>query len=81
MRTRLIRIGDARGVRLPQSVIEKAQLDDELEVEVVGGAVVIRGTHGPRDGWSEAAGTCAAAEDDRFEDWDVLTDESWDGRE
>jgi antitoxin MazE len=55
MRARLIRIGNSRGVRLPKPVIEQAGLQEEIDLEVREGAVVIRSRKRPRAGWAEAA--------------------------
>ncbi|HVH10225.1 MAG TPA: AbrB/MazE/SpoVT family DNA-binding domain-containing protein [Gemmatimonadales bacterium] len=55
IRTRPIRIGNSRGIRLPKPVIEEAGLSDEVEPRVRPGAVVIQPAAGPRTGWAEAA--------------------------
>lgn len=54
MKTRLIRIGNSRGVRIPKPLIEQAGLEGEIEVHVRDGAVVIVRADHPRMGWSEA---------------------------
>jgi len=55
MKTRLVRIGNSRGIRLPKPVIEEAGLTDEVELHVREGAVVIRPLNAPRSGWERAA--------------------------
>lgn len=55
MKTRLVRIGNSRGIRLPKLVIEEAGLSDEVELRVRRGAIVIAPAAGPRVGWGEAA--------------------------
>jgi len=55
MKTRLIQIGNSRGVRLPKLVIEEAGLNDEVELQVREGAVIIRPLRAPRSGWEDAA--------------------------
>lgn len=55
MKARLIRIGNSRGVRLPKLVIEEAGLQDEVEVQVRAGTVVLSSPTGVRKGWAEAA--------------------------
>ncbi len=47
MKTRLVSIGNSRGVRLPKPLIEEAGLSDEVEIRVRAGAIVI--APGPRD--------------------------------
>lgn len=77
MRTTLIKIGNSKGVRLPKAVIEQAQLNSELDLEVIDGAVVIRPVQTKRQGWEEAAAACHEAEEDYLDDWDVTTGEQW----
>jgi len=55
MKTRLIRIGNSRGVRLAKPLLEQAGLEDEVEIRVEPGAVVITAATSPRVGWAEAA--------------------------
>jgi len=55
MKTRLISIGNSRGVRLPKPLIEEAGLSDEVEIRVRAGAIVIAAAPQPRAGWAEAA--------------------------
>jgi antitoxin MazE len=55
MRARLIRIGNSRGVRLAKPLLEQAGLEDEVEIRVQPGALVITAATFPRAGWAEAA--------------------------
>ena len=55
MKTRLVRIGNSRGVRLPKPLIEEAGLGEEVELRVRQGAIVIAQAASPRSGWAEAA--------------------------
>ena len=55
MKSRLVRIGNSRGIRLPKPLIEDAGLSGEVEVRVREGAVVITPASRPRAGWAEAA--------------------------
>ena len=75
MRSRLIQIGNSRGVRLPKSVIEEAELGSELDLQVVDGAVIIRSAHTPRKGWAEAAQACQNDNEDNLSDWDNTTND------
>lgn len=52
---KLVAIGNSRGIRLPKAMIEQVGLGDEVELEVVDGAIVIRRKRRPREGWAEAA--------------------------
>jgi antitoxin MazE len=55
MKTRLVRIGNSRGVRIPKPLIEQAGLGEEVELRVEGGAVVIETPRKARAGWADAA--------------------------
>jgi len=64
MKTRLVQIGNSRGVRLPAGVIEACGLGEELELHVDKGAVIIRPAHPVREGWEQAFEAMARAGDD-----------------
>lgn len=66
MKTRLIRVGNSRGIRLPKPVIEEAGLREEVELRVRPGAIVIEPATGPRAGWAEAAKRMRARGEDRL---------------
>jgi antitoxin MazE len=55
MKTRLVRMGNSRGVRLPKALIDQAGLTDEVELELHGNTIVIAAQKSPRSGWAEAA--------------------------
>ena len=55
MRSRLVAIGNSRGVRLPKPLIEEAGLGDEIEIRVNDGAIIIESAVEPRAGWEDAA--------------------------
>jgi antitoxin MazE len=73
MKARLIRIGNSRGVRLPKPLIEEAGLQDEVEVRVREGAVVITSRAKPRAGWAEAAQKLRSRNGDRLLDEPTAT--------
>ena len=68
MKTRLIRIGNSRGVRLPKPLLEEAQLSDEVDLKAEPGCIVIRSTPQPRAGWAEAARRMRERGEDRLLD-------------
>ena len=63
VKTRLIQIGNSRGVRLPKLLIEQAQLGEDIELEVKDGAIIISSAAGHRQGWAGAAEDLAAREE------------------
>jgi len=55
MKTRLIRIGNSRGVRIPKPLIEQAGLGNEVELRVVERGVIVEAAQKPRATWADAA--------------------------
>jgi antitoxin MazE len=64
MKTRLVRIGNSRGVRIPKPLIEQAGLTDEVEMGLRDGAIVIQPAATLRSGWADAAKRMRQLDDD-----------------
>lgn len=54
MKTRIVRIGNSRGIRIPKPLLEAAGLVGEVDVTAKRGTLIIRPIHSPREGWAEA---------------------------
>lgn len=67
MRSKIVRIGNSQGVRLPKLMIEQAGLTEEVELRVEAGQIVIEAPRKARAGWAEAAQRAHAAGHDRLE--------------
>jgi antitoxin MazE len=80
MRTRIVRIGNSQGVRIPKPLIERTGLKEEVEIEVEGNQLVIRSVAGPRAGWAEAFQAMAREGDDVLPDPETGTSR-WDKEE
>ena len=68
MKTRIVAIGNSRGVRIPKPLLEQAGLSDEVEITAEAGVVTIRAARQPRAGWAEAFGEMAQRGDDALID-------------
>ncbi|HXH09053.1 MAG TPA: AbrB/MazE/SpoVT family DNA-binding domain-containing protein, partial [Alphaproteobacteria bacterium] len=71
MKTRIIKIGNSQGIRIPKVLLEQSGLDEEVELEVHDARIVIRPADRPRQGWEEAFRSMAEAEDDQLLDEDL----------
>jgi antitoxin MazE len=56
IKTRVIQIGNSQGVRIPKTLLEQANLGEEVELEVSNGKLLIRAASSPRAGWEESFG-------------------------
>ena len=74
MKTKLVRIGNSRGIRIPKALIEQAGLGQDVEIQVVDAALVIRSVDVPRAGWAEAASLVRERREDGLLDEPVATD-------
>ncbi len=80
MKSKLVRIGNSRGVRLPKPLIDEAGLADEVELRVREGAIIISPANRPRQGWAEAAEQLRERKGDGLVDGHTPTrfdDEEW----
>ena len=80
MKTRLVRIGNSRGIRIPKPLIEQAGLGEDVELRVHDGSIIISRSQGTREGWEEAAAALASRGGDQLLDPPTPTrfdDEEW----
>ena len=73
MKTRLVRIGNSRGVRIPKPLLQQAGLEDEVHLRLVKGVIVIEAEKPHRAGWAEAAAFAHEEGDDGLLDGSAPT--------
>jgi antitoxin MazE len=78
MKTRIIKIGNSQGIRIPKVLLEQSGLGEEVEIEVHAAQIVIRPADRPRPGWDEAFRAMSEHEDDRLLDEDLTGQTNWD---
>lgn len=68
VKSKIVRIGNSKGVRLPKPLLEQVGLVDEVDLEVRDGALVISPSDPVRAGWREAAALLAQRQEDELLD-------------
>lgn len=68
MKSRIVRIGNSQGIRIPKPLIEQTGLDGDVEIAVRGNTLVVSSATHPRAGWAEAFRAMAQQGDDRLID-------------
>ncbi|MGH7319691.1 MAG: AbrB/MazE/SpoVT family DNA-binding domain-containing protein [Candidatus Rokuibacteriota bacterium] len=63
-KTRIVKIGNSRGIRVPKVLLDQAQLPDEVELRASPGRLVVQATRRPRSGWAKAARLMRARAED-----------------
>jgi antitoxin MazE len=82
MKTKIVKIGNSRGIRIPKSVIEESGLHDEVELEVDEDTIIIKPHSKNRESWDAAFQKMAKNADDILLDTEILLDQSkWDEEE
>lgn len=54
-KTRIVRIGNSRGIRVPRLLLDRAALPDEVELRAEPGRIVVTAATRPRAGWAVKA--------------------------
>ncbi len=54
MRTRVIKIGNSQGLRIPKPILEQTGIMDDVEIEVEKNQIIIRPVKNAREGWDAA---------------------------
>ena len=78
-KTRIVQIGNSKGIRVPKVLLEHAQLPEDVELQAEHGRLVIRAARGPRAGWAAAAKAMHDRGDDPL--LDATTSNNFDAKE
>ncbi len=82
MKTKVVKIGNSRGIRIPKSLIDESGLKSEVELEVIDGQIIIKSISQNRESWDSAFKKMAKNKDDILLDSDTLVQQSkWDKEE
>lgn len=70
VKTRIIKIGNSQGIRIPRMLLDQLGFIEEAEVELAvnRNSLVVRPVRRPRHGWEEQFETMAKHGDDRLLD-------------
>jgi antitoxin MazE len=66
-KTRIVQIGNSRGIRVPKALLDQARLPVDVELVAEPGRLVVRAVRRPRAGWADAARLLRERNDDRLD--------------
>jgi antitoxin MazE len=75
VKTKVIRIGNSRGIRIPKVILDQYHINDEVELETKEDCVIIKSSHIARDGWEKAFKKMHENRDDVLLMDDAITNE------
>ena len=79
--TRVVKIGNSRGIRIPKPLLDRLGLAEEVELAVEGDQLIIRPIRRPREGWDEQFELMAKRGDDGLLDVEASSLTRWDAEQ
>lgn len=79
MKSKVIKIGNSRGIRIPRTILEQVGLIDDVELLVEGNQLIIQSPKNLRAGWEEKFQAMHQNGDDELMDGLISTE--WDENE
>jgi antitoxin MazE len=76
--TRIVKIGNSQGIRIPKLLLDQLSLGEQVELEVLDNQLVVRAAAAPRHNWAEAFRMMAEHNDDALVDLPVTSLTTWD---
>ncbi len=81
--SRIIKIGNSQGVKLPKKLLEISGIKDQIAIFIDNGKIIIRAdkTNETRLGWAKSFQEMAEDGDEQILDMEVINTSSWDEQE
>ena len=73
IRSKIVKIGNSRGIRIPRTLLEQGGLTEDVEMTVEGDKLIIHSARRPRQGWEAQFAAMAEHGDDRLLDQTAST--------
>ncbi len=80
VKTKIIKIGNSQGIRIPKSLLEQLDFSGEVEIDIQDNQLVLRPISPARKNWDAAFAKMAERGDDRLPD-NALPATEWDETE
>ncbi len=81
VKTRIVKIGNSQGIRIPRLLLDQTGLGEEVELELRGDQIVVRPAYRARHDWENQFKAMAEQGDDKLLDGDVVIPTAWDEEE
>ena len=66
LQTKIIRIGNSQGIRIPKALLEQMKARGQVTLRVENGELIVSPIEDPRQGWEKAFANMAASGEDRL---------------
>ncbi len=81
MKSKIVKIGNSQGIRIPKPLIEQLGIKRDIEIFVEENRLIISPAEHPRTGWVDSYKAMAKHGDDRLLDSEEITETVWDKEE
>ena len=81
MKSKIVKIGNSQGIRIPKPLIEQLGIEQDIEILVEENRLIICSAEHPRSGWADSYITMAKQGDDRLLDGEEAKETVWDKEE
>ena len=78
VKTRIVKIGNSQGVRIPKLLLDQINLGEDIELTVEEDQIIIRSALPTRHGWEKAFQEMSEAGDDSLLDAESVCTSVWD---
>jgi antitoxin MazE len=81
IKSRIVKIGNSQGIRIPKLLLEQTSLEGEVELVLEEDQIIVRPIQQVRQGWDEAFKVMGERADDGLLDGEALVSNDWDEEE
>jgi len=81
MKSKIVKIGNSQGIRIPKPLIEQLGIEREIEIYVEDNRLIISRVEETRSGWGDTFKAMIDRGDDRLLDGEGVAGMVWDGEE
>jgi antitoxin MazE len=81
MKTRIVKIGNSQGIRIPKIFLQQSGMTDEVEIEIRDSQIVISPLNQPRALWEQAFREMANLNHDTLIEGGITGQTVWDNEE
>jgi antitoxin MazE len=81
VKTRIVKIGNSQGIRIPKLLLEQSNLGEEVELALEQHQIIVRPVHPARHGWEETFEAMSERGDDGVLDGEIPVSTQWDEEE
>lgn len=77
MKSKIVKIGNSQGIRIPKPLINQLGLERDIEILIEENRLIISSATHPRKGWAESYQLMAKHGDDRLLDGEGIAESVW----